>query len=101
MNDPVVARRWPAITQQAAAAGLAARFVAAEDDTVDDAIEFCRMRAGPDEDLGDIQLCGRDGFCGNTWTSEKREARRQGPLRPSAEAAFADLIGYLRRDGML
>ena len=100
-HDPLVIRRWSDIIPALDAHGLEARFVVAEDESVDDAIEIRRVGAGEDEDLADIQFCDDGCFCGNAWTSEARDARRHGGVHRTVKAAFDDALSLLKRDGMI
>lgn len=101
MHDALVTHRWPEILPLLDPYGLEARFVAADDDSVDEAIEIRRVGGGEDEDLGDIQFCDQGWFCGNNWTNETRDERRHGGVHRTVLAACQDLISNLRQDGMI
>jgi len=101
MNDPNVERRWPEILDLIAPYGLEARFVVAEEGDVDDAIEIRPVGGGEDDDVGDIQFVDGGWFCGNSWTTKKRDTRRQGRLHRTVLEACQDMLADLKRDGMI
>lgn len=101
MHDALVTRRWPEILPLLDPLGLVARFVAAEDESVDDAIEIRRTGDAEDQDVGDIQFCDQGWFGASSWTSEARDERRHGGLHRTVLAACEDLVENLRRDGMV
>ena len=100
--DATVHAHWPELSDLLSRHRLEARFVAAEDESVDDVIEVRRLGAGEDHDLGDIQIAsdGSD-FCAASWTSSAHVERRRGGLRLTVSEALDDLITNLRKDSML
>lgn len=98
-HDQFVRQHYPEILPLLDPHGLEAVFTPAEDDSVDSAIEI--RFEGSDEDLGDIQLCGRRQFAPNVWTSSAQDARAQGMPRNTAADAARDLLVLLRRHGRI
>ena len=100
-HDPIVMRRWSSLLPLLDSHSLEGHFVPAENESVDDAIEVRLIGSSAEEDLGDIQICFDGTYCGNSWTTSNRDARRMGGPRRNPLDALNDLIGFLKRDGML
>ncbi len=94
-RDPVVMRRCPTILPLLDPHGLTARWIDAEDESVDDEVDV-RLE-GSDEELGGIQYCGEGVWMANAWTSAQREAMAHGLPRTDPAVAAADLVGLLER----
>lgn len=106
-NDPVgsperdrqVLRRCPSILPVLDRHGLIARWVEAEDESVDDEVDV--RIAVSDEEIGGIQYCGEGVWMAGAWTSAAHDAMAHGTPRLDPAAAATDLVDLLARYGRL
>jgi hypothetical protein len=94
-RDAKVLRRCPSILPVLDPHGLTARWIDAEDESVDDEVDV--RLPDSDEEVGGIQYCGEGVWMANAWTSSEHEAMAHGVPRTDPALAAADLVGLFRK----
>lgn len=84
--------------RELASHGLIARYLPAEDESVDDGIDAWIVIDGKEVEVGSIQICRDGDFAANILTDDG-DAMLHGVIRDEISTAVADLVDMLIRDG--